>query len=105
MKRAVFLLAWISWVLLMVVVLSGCSTLPETLTTEVRTVEVVKPVTVACIKAADIPPPTATAMPEPEADVARKAAGASADVRNLANENAQLRAALAACASIGETKP
>lgn len=92
-------------VVLLALLLAGCATVPTILTTEVRTVEVVKPVPVSCIKAADIPPKTQTAMPPPEADVGAKAAGASADVRQLENENAQLRAALLACSTLGDPKP
>lgn len=60
------------------------------------------PVPVPCVSAADVPAYQPSAMPEPTADIARKAAGAAVDVRTLAQQNDQMRAALLACAKLKE---
>lgn len=86
--------------------LAGCpATEPvrPDLTTGVKTVTVTKAVPVPCVRAEDVPPEVVTAMPAPDADIARKAAGASADVRALADQNKQLRALLIQCTE--EPKP
>ena len=60
--------------------LAGCSTVPQTVVTEVRTVEVQVPVRVACLKPDEIPARPAAVM-RPQADVRGLAAGAVAELR------------------------
>lgn len=77
---------------------AGCADLAKRpVAVQVKTVEVPRVVPVPCVAAEDIPPRTPTAMPDPKADVARKAAGAYVDLHNLAAENEQLRALLIPC--------
>jgi hypothetical protein len=83
--------------------LAGCAAVgPKPVAVEVHTVAAPTAVPVPCVAASDIPPRTATAMPEPQADLARKAAGASVDAHNLVAENEQLRALLIQCSSGGK---
>ena len=87
---------------LVVAALAGCAqnqTKPD-LTTGVKTITVEKAVPVTCVDINDIPPEFVSAMPTADADVARKAAGASADVRWLASHYKEARALLEQCAEI-----
>ena len=90
-------------ILLVVMLLAGCATVPPGRVippgVEVRTVEVPKIVPVPCIKAEEIPPPTPTAMPAPDADDVRLLAGAYVDLHNVVQENDDLRKLLTQCAS------
>lgn len=83
--------------LLLILLLAGCAT-PDRpkLATEVVTLPPMQvPVPIPC--AVGIPTRPPTALPPPTADIARKAAGASADVRALNQHADQLEAALLAC--------
>lgn len=81
------------------IALTGCMHEPirAPLVTAVKPIEVPVPLPTPCIKASDIPERPSTAMPDPQADIARKAAGASAEVRALDQYAKELRAALVAC--------
>lgn len=87
---------------LALLLLAGCATVePPKLLTEIQIMRIEVPVPVPCV--VNIPPRPATALPLPDADIARKAAGASADVRALNQHADQLEAALRACAQGGAT--
>lgn len=80
-------------------VVAGCATEPQRpVVAEIRTVEVRVPIPVPCVASDKIPERPRTALPEASADIARKAAGASAEVRALDQQNKELRALLLACA-------
>lgn len=72
---------------------------PSVITSSAPSTTVQTPVAVSCVDPADIPLEHPTAIPARGADVARLAAGASADVRQLRADNAKLRAMLLACAT------
>jgi hypothetical protein len=84
------------------VLAATCETRPEqsvvTATAPSTTVET--PIAVACIRPEDIPELPPSAMPDKSADVARKAAGASADLRDLRTKFLQMRALLIGCAAM-----
>lgn len=92
--------------LLVAVLLAGCATdAPREVAvlSSAPSTTVQVPLGVACVDAKDVPPAPATAMPPRGSDIGREAAGASADVRALRAQNAQLRAMLLACASAPTT--
>jgi hypothetical protein len=79
--------------------LCGCQTAPERpVIGSAPSTTVTVPLPVSCVDAAQIPPVRPSAIPAKGADVARLAAGASADVRQLRVDNATMRALLMACA-------
>jgi hypothetical protein len=81
-----------------IVALGGCAELTQKpVAVQVKTVDAPRAIPVPCVYPTDIPPKTPTAMPEPGADAARKAAGASADLHNVVAENDKLRALLVPC--------
>ena len=91
-------LVFVACVVGIIVTFAGCADVPpKPVAVQVRTVEVPKAVPVPCVAAEDIPAKTPTAMPDPKADAARLAAGASADLHNLVAENDKLRALLISC--------
>jgi hypothetical protein len=82
----------------LVMLFTGCAEVEKRpVAVQVKTVETVKAVPVPCVTPDDIPARAATVMPDPSADVARKAAAAYVDMRNLYTENEQLRALLIQC--------
>lgn len=87
-------------VVVLILLLFGCAADPPRLVGEVRTVEVRVPVAVPCV--VSVPNKPASVMPLPDADVARKAAGLSADARALSQHADELSAALRACAAGGK---
>lgn len=82
-------------------IVSGCASDPAKVVTEERTTIVRVPTPVPC--QVEIPKCPPSAMPSPDSDVARKAAGASADVRALRQCTNALTAALRACTADGGT--
>lgn len=87
---------------LAVVALAGCATVapePRVAFESAPATSVPIPVVATCVDVAQIPPERSSSIPARGADVARLAAGASADVRQLRLDNAKLRAMLLACAS------
>lgn len=85
--------------LLLLLLLAGCASTPPQVVTAERTQIVRVPTPIPC--QVQIPERPKSALPEPTADVARKAAGASADVRALRIHSDALEAALRACAAGG----
>lgn len=80
------------------VLLAACAQEPPKLLTEIKSLEVRVPIPTPCVSLASLPERPTTALPDPTADIARKAAGASAEVRALEQYAKELRAALEACA-------
>ena len=66
--------------LFVLLLLAGCSTVPQKVVTEVKTVEIKVPVRVSCLTAEDIPAHPARIM-RANADVRGLAAGAVAELR------------------------
>jgi hypothetical protein len=82
----------------MVLLFAGCAEVEKRpVAVQVKTVETVKAVPVPCVTPDEIPQRSASVMPDPRSDVARKAAAAYVDMRNLYTENEQLRALLIQC--------
>lgn len=88
-------------VVILIAATTGCETVQrKPVAVEVRTIPAPTAVPVACIDPAEVPPKTPTVMPDPKADIARKAAGAYVDMRNLYLENERLRALIAQCTGV-----
>lgn len=97
-KDACFSVLLVVIIVVFILILIGCAEVEKRpVAVQVKTVETVKTVPVPCVTPDDIPARTGTVMPDPSADVARKAAGAYVDMRNLYIENEQLRALLIQC--------
>ena len=83
-------------VLLAAVTLAGCSTVPQKVLTEVKTVEVRVPVRVACLTVEEIPARPMRVM-KADADVRGLAAGAVAELRSWEGYYERADALLKSC--------
>jgi hypothetical protein len=76
--------------------IAGCSTAPQKVVTEVKTVEIRVPVRVACLTAEEVPARPARVM-QPNADVRGLAAGAVAELRGWEVYYAKADAIMRSC--------